>query len=402
MARHKPTNKFKLLIVIILLIAIYILWCIYRPLPSLRPKTYKIETKRNSSSIEWPKAEQSSIGFLNSEYLESNGDQLPAPIASVAKLITALVVLEKKPLNPGEQGSTITLSAKDEELFKKYQANDGSVVPTAAGEKITEYQVLQAMMLPSSNNLSDSLAIWAYGSLEDYANAANSYLKRNGLTETKVGTDASGLNPSTKSTSKDLIKLGKLAMKNLVLKEIVSQPTATGIPLTNGVKNVNYLLGKNGIVGIKTGNSDEAGGAFLSASIISPNQKPITIITAVAKADNLYSALQGSLGLIKSAQGSFKPFTVVKKDQIVGKYNVPWGGEVKAKAQKNLTIYSYQKIQPEYGIFLEPIKPNSISGYKAGEIVLKKSFQNDQQTVPIKIDSSVPNPSLKWRLTHPF
>ena len=396
-------RKHRLILIAILLIIIYVCWCLIRPLPAIKPIIRDLNLDQSTSSqLNWPKAEQASISFLGSNYEESKGEQKPAPIASIAKVITALVVLEKKPLQPGEQGPVITLSAADEELYKKYKSNDGSVVPTVAGEKITQYQVLQAMMLPSSNNLSDSLAIWAFGSIANYNAAANDYLKRNGMANSIVGGDASGLNPATKSTSQDLIKLGKLAMQHPVLSQIVGQSSATGIPLTTTVKNVNYLLGSNGVVGIKTGNSDEAGGAFLSASVIAPNGKPLTIITAVEEADNLYAALQGSLGLIKSVQTSFQPVMIVKKGQVVGEYSIPWGGKTQAVAVNNLNIVSCNKIKPQYQINLGTISAGSAANSTAGEIKVNKSFQSNEKQVAAILNSSVSRPSVKWRLTHPF
>lgn len=384
-------------------IVIYVLWCIYKPLPLIRPQISNLPVKQNASSeLDWPKTGQSAIGFVDSDYEATNGVQKPAPIASVAKVITALVVLEKYPLKSGEQGPTITLNDKDEALYRNYKANDGSIVPSANGEKITEYQMLQAMMLPSANNMSDSLAIWAYGSLENYSKEASTYLKRNGMRNTVVGEDASGLHPTTVSTAEDLVKLGKLAMKNTVLANIVSQQTATGIPLTTTVKNVNILLGNSNIVGIKTGNSDHAGGAFLSASTISPNNKPVTTITAVLQANNLYSALASSLSLIKSSQKSFSNTQVAAKGQVIGTYKAPWGDQATAVSEEDVKTTSYNKIKPKVAIQLDPIRQQTKTGDNIGSITLEKNHQNNQSSYSVIFKGSINKPSTKWRLTHPM
>lgn len=403
MERRSKRTINKAVIAVFVLIIVYVAWGIFRPIPLIKPESANIEIKQNTASqLDWPNKGQSAVGFVNSDYVDSNGTQKPAPIASVAKVITALVVLEKKPLKLGEQGPTITLTASDEQLYHNYKANDGSIVPSANGEKITQYQMLQAMMLPSANNMSDSLAIWAFGSIDNYIKEANSYVKRNGMTNTKIGGDASGLNPATVSTAEDLIKLGKLTMKNPVMASIVSQQTATGIPLTTTVKNVNILLGNSNIVGIKTGNTDEAGGAFLSASIIAPNQKPVTIITAVLQANNLYDALASSLSLVKSSQKAFVPVEITKQDQVVGIYKAPWGGSAKAIATRDLTINSFASIKPEYQVALDPIRQSTKSGDNVGQVVIKKSFQSDTKTVPIILQGEIAKPSIAWRLTHPF
>jgi len=403
MKRPKKTGGWRAILLLITVVAIYVLWCLFRPLPLIKPHENTLIIKQDTSTqLNWPKTGQAAIGFVDSDYVATSGAKKPAPIASVAKVITALVVLEKYPLNINQQGPTITLNEKDEELYHNYKANDGSIVPSANGEKITEYQMLQAMMLPSANNMSDSLAIWAYGSIDNYLKAANAYLKRNGMTNTKVGGDASGLDPASVSTSEDLIKLGKLAMEQPVLANIVSQQTATGIPLTTTVKNVNILLGNSNIVGIKTGNSDQAGGAFLSASTITPNNKPVTIITAVLQANNLYEALANSLSLVKSTQKSFTTAQVAAKDQTVGSYTAPWGDRAIAISKKEVTTISQNKIKPKISIQLDPIRQQTKSGDTVGTITVEKSFQNNQSTSPVVLKGSINKPSAKWRLTHPL
>ena len=87
------------------------------------------------------------------------------------------------------------------------------------------------------------MAIWAFGSLKNYSQAANQYLEDQGLVETHVGSDASGFNPSTTSTARDLVRIGELVMQDPVLKQIVGQSSASDFPVVNNIKNVNSLLG---------------------------------------------------------------------------------------------------------------------------------------------------------------
>ena len=127
----------------------------------------------------------------------------------------------------------MTITQADVDIYNRYVAQDGSVVPVTVGEKITLYQMLQALMLPSANNIADSMAIWAYGSLQNYSLAANKYVAAHGMNITHIGSDASGLAPDTVGTAHDLVLLGKLAMEHPVLSAIVGQQTATGIPSTS-------------------------------------------------------------------------------------------------------------------------------------------------------------------------
>jgi D-alanyl-D-alanine carboxypeptidase (penicillin-binding protein 5/6) len=244
--------------------------------------------------------------------------------------------------------------------------------------------------------MADTLAIWAYGSLEAYAAAANQFLAQNGLTGTRVGSDASGLAASTTSTAKDLVKLGTMAMQNPVLAQIVGQPKADGFPVVNSIKNVNDLIGMNGIIGIKTGNSDEAGGVFVSASQITVNGKPQVIVTAVMGAPTLFASMKDSLALIKSAQANFKPVKVVEANQVITSYKVPWGGSVKVIAAQALSTNAWQGSPVETTIKLYQTDRTPVAYETVGQLSAAG------QSINLQLADNPSKPSILWRLTHAF
>jgi hypothetical protein len=142
-------------------------------------------------------------------------------------------------------------------------------------------QMLEAMMLPSADNLAYSLAIWAYGSLPAYASVAQQLVASLGMRHTTIGSDASGLSPSTVCTASDLVTLGEDVLANRVLKAIVGEHAAS-FPIVGTIYNVNTLLDKNGIIGIKTGNSDQAGGVYIVAATYSSDAShSVTIVGVV-------------------------------------------------------------------------------------------------------------------------
>lgn len=390
--------------VIFILLAGYIFHGLTRSIdiPSSARTVVADNSASMGSSLAWPTASQSAVKVLGSTTQETHNKQTPVPIASVAKVITALTVLEKYPLKPGEQGPTITLTDADVALYNNYAAQDGSVMKVVAGEKITEYQMLQAIMLPSANNVADSLAIWAYGSLPSYAVAANDYLVRNGLSATHAGSDASGLSPSSTSTAKDISRLGELAMRNPVLTEIASQKTATNIPVVGTINNVNFLLGESGIVGIKTGNSDQAGGAFLGASKKIINGSPVTIVTAVLTSNSLYSAMKESLNLTDSAQNNFRDVVAANQSIPVGGYTLPWGGTARVIPRSDLVLQTWSGAKPNTVLLLRAIDSNTKKSQNVGSLTVSKSGINNQRSVPVYLESDIPEPSIWWRLTHPF
>lgn len=259
------------------------------------------EELRITSPMPWPQYGQSAYGVTDNGILASSAPQSTSvPVASLAKVITALAVLKQKPLAPGEQGPMITLNEQDVALYNDYLRKDGSVTPVEVGERITQYQAMLAMMLPSSNNMSDSLTRWAFGSDEAYIAYANKMIKDLGLKNTLVA-DASGFSPNTKSTAEDMVQLGILYMKNPLLKQIAMQREAT-IPVAGVIPNYNAPLNKDGILGIKVGYTDEAGRSFLVADV----RKDGTVsVAAAVGAPDLATAMRDAIGVLNAGNTGY-------------------------------------------------------------------------------------------------
>lgn len=388
----------------VVIIAVYGCWAWNRTLPPLEPLSAiaQLQVQSPASKLAWPSVGESAVGVVDSSILETHGVQTPLPTASTAKLITALAVLHQKPLTLGQQGPTITLTASDVALYTSYANQEGSVVQVAAGEQISEYQMLEALLLPSANNMADSLAVWAFGSLRAYSDFANTYVKQLGLTNTHIGSDASGLAPTTTSTASDLVRLGELAMQQPVLAQIVGQPTASGIPMVGTVKNVNFLLGTDNIVGIKTGNSNEVGGVFVSAARTTVNGKPVTIITALSNAATLFEALKYSLPLIQSAQTNFTAVSVVKAGAVIGHYHQPWGGTLTAIADKSIATHIWNSTAISPVIHLQSVSTRASVSQVIGSITIPKPAIGDTQAIAVKLQIPPTKPTIWWRLLHPL
>src|SRR5207244_8268088 len=114
----------------------------------------------------WPAEGQAAFIETGLSQIQAGPHQHPAPIASVAKVMTAYLVLRDHPLRPGEDGPTITLTAADVADTDHRAGQHQSVVPVATGERLTELQALQALLLPSANNIAAVLADWDGGSTD--------------------------------------------------------------------------------------------------------------------------------------------------------------------------------------------------------------------------------------------
>ncbi|HEU5121364.1 MAG TPA: hypothetical protein VFT59_00830, partial [Candidatus Saccharimonadales bacterium] len=213
-------------------------------LPS-RPQLNKIQ-------LAWPAVGQAAIGSVEDGLLaQSSHTEALRPTASMAKVITALAILERRPLNPGQAGQTYTLTSEDVRDYHAEVSRGGSVVPVYDGMVLTQYEAMQAMLIASGNNIADMLVKVEFGSVEAYAAYAQDMLRRMELHRTIVA-DASGYSSATVSTPSELVMIGIAALKNPVIAEIVAQPQAQ-IPSVGNIKNTNELLGTDGVIGIKTG-----------------------------------------------------------------------------------------------------------------------------------------------------
>lgn len=353
-----------------------------------------------AATIDWPTKGQAAVGTTDYGLLSSSGEQKPVPTASTAKLITLLAVLESKPLRLHTSGPTISLGAKDTAIYNDYVAVQGSVVPVNQGELISQYQAFQAILLPSANNMADSLAIWAFGSLEKYSSYANQMLESYGLKHTTVGTDASGLSPTTTSTASDLVLITQKALRNPVIAEIAAQKSAV-IPVAGTIYNTNPLLGSDGINGLKTGNSDEAGGVFiLTGKKKLGNGQSTTIITAIMDAPDIRTAVLSGRTLYLSARKNIQSVAVVKAGDTVGSYVTPWGDKATAVATKTIAgpvwlNNSGSNNLPRFTF--DAIEPPKALGDTVGHISFKRA-DGIKLKSEIRLSQNLPAPSFKWRM----
>jgi D-alanyl-D-alanine carboxypeptidase (penicillin-binding protein 5/6) len=228
--------------------------------------------------IVWPEDGQSALRIGQSQ-IQAGPNQHAAPIASVAKVMTAYLVLRGHPLRLGQDGPTITLTDADVADTDRRRGQRESVVPIVAGEQLTERQALQALLLPSANNIAAVLARWDSGSAARFVEHMNATARSLGMTRTRY-TDPSGYDDATVSTAADQLRIVERAMGLPVFASIVAT-TSASLPVAGTVHNTNTLLGRNGFVGVKTGSDRAAGGCFAFRAIRLVHGKRTTITGVV-------------------------------------------------------------------------------------------------------------------------
>ncbi|MBO0789026.1 MAG: D-alanyl-D-alanine carboxypeptidase, partial [Actinobacteria bacterium] len=234
-------------------------------------------------AISWPMAGASAAGVSAAgsapRLLAGPGAHRPVPVASVAKLMTAYVIVRDHPLDAGAAGPQIVVQPDEAAAYPAQARNGDSLVPVTAGERISERQALLALLLPSADNMAWILARWDAGSRQAFAARMNAAARRLGMTGTRY-TDPSGLAASTVSTPADQVLLGRAVMAQPVLAGIVATRTAV-VPVAGPVRNLNRLLGSDQIVGLKTGSTSAAGGCVLVAAWHRASGRRTLVIAAV-------------------------------------------------------------------------------------------------------------------------
>jgi D-alanyl-D-alanine carboxypeptidase (penicillin-binding protein 5/6) len=230
------------------------------------------------AAVSWPADGVSTADISGFGVVAGPGATRPVPIASVAKVMTAYVVLHDHPLPGGGSGPGIVVQPSEAAAYPSQVRDGDSLVPVVAGEMLTERQALEALLLPSADNVAWILARWDAGSQAAFVARMNATARRLGMTGTSY-TDPSGLDPSTTSTAADQVRLGMAAMRMPALAAIAAMPTAV-VPVAGVVRNYNTLLGQDGIVGLKTGSTQAAGGCVLVAAWHKASGRKTLIVAA--------------------------------------------------------------------------------------------------------------------------
>jgi serine-type D-Ala-D-Ala carboxypeptidase (penicillin-binding protein 5/6) len=227
----------------------------------------------------WPADGQAAFVQAGQSQIHAGPNQHAAAIASIAKVMTAYLVLRDHPLRLGQDGPTITLTETDVADTDRRRGQEESVVSVAAGEQLTEQQALQALLLPSANNVAAVLARWDAGSVDQFVAKMNATARSLGMTHTRY-TDPSGYDDATVSTAADQVRIVDRAMRLAAFSGLVATPSAT-LPVAGTVHNTNTLLGHDGFVGVKTGSDHAAGGCFAFRAVRWVDDKRTTITGVV-------------------------------------------------------------------------------------------------------------------------
>jgi D-alanyl-D-alanine carboxypeptidase (penicillin-binding protein 5/6) len=228
------------------------------------------------SAVSWPSQGQAAFVLGNGTPAASPHEQ-PAPIASLAKVMTAYLTLERYPLSGAQEGFTITVTPAQVQAEARDAAQGESDVAVRAGEQLTERQLLEALLIPSGNNIAEMLSAQVAGSETSFIAEMNAEARALGMDRT-VYTDPSGFAPNTVSTAADQLRVFRRAMRFAVFRQIVSMASVT-LPVAGTLANYDPLIAE-GYAG-KTGSDAAAGGCLAFFTRVTVDRRELTTVGVV-------------------------------------------------------------------------------------------------------------------------
>jgi D-alanyl-D-alanine carboxypeptidase (penicillin-binding protein 5/6) len=348
---------------------------------------------------------QSALAVQGVGFVGARGGDRPLAIASVAKIMTAYIILRDHPLRRDEDGPTLTVTPADVAVYKSDLALGESTAEVRAGEALTERQALEALLLPSANNVATLLAEWDAGSEPAFVAKMNAAAGRLRLSDTHY-VDASGYNAATVSTAKDQVRLALSAIRLPAFDTIVATKYVT-LPVAGLQRNLDALLGKDGVVGIKTGTTNSAGGCFVLAARIRVGHRLVTVAGAVlgqpATAQEptiLDAALHAAGVLAKRIPHVLRSFDDVARGRTFAWVRTPWAGKVPVRAAAVPSLVGWSGLPVRIRLVPDlPLDAPIQKGQTLGYALVKAGHQRARLTLVAARRLSLP--SVGWKLTHP-
>ena len=209
------------------------------------------------------------VDAASGEVIYERGAKVVVPIASITKLMTALVVLDgQQPLD-----ELITITAADKWNGK------GAFSRLPVGARLTRDDLLKLALMASENRAARVLGRNYPGGMPAFVRTMNIKAKALGMTQSRFD-DPSGLSSNNVSTARDLVKLMNAASREVVIREystLLAHEVRIGKSVL-GYRNTNLLIGKDDweIMVQKTGFTNDAGECLVMQAMI--GERPVNMV----------------------------------------------------------------------------------------------------------------------------
>ncbi|MFI9462228.1 D-alanyl-D-alanine carboxypeptidase [Streptomyces xiamenensis] len=397
---------------VVLLLVVFSVAQSLRPLPEPTLRLTAAESFTFDGEVPaapWPSSGQAALDVDGIGSFGTSGDQEPVPIASVAKVMTAYILMRDHPMeaDPESTGAEIPVDQKAEDEVALGDSDDESVVSVTSGDVLTQREALQAIMIASANNVARLVARWDAGSEADFVAKMNETAAELGMKNTTY-TDPSGLSPDTVSTAEDQVILGKAAMEDPVFRQVVRLPEYYD---SNGERqgNWNHLVPMNGTVGIKTGTTTTALGNLLFAAEQTVGEETRLIVGAVLRQPPdpvdlsiLTGALNAGKELISFAQEELIEETVLNAGDVVGYVDDGLGGRTPVTVTEDVRAAGWPglklTLELNGGEGEEALPHTASAGTEVGTLTVGDGTGGSETTVPVALQHDLTEPGFMARL----
>jgi D-alanyl-D-alanine carboxypeptidase (penicillin-binding protein 5/6) len=277
-------------------------------------------------------------------------------------------------------------------------ALDQSTLEVREGEALSERQLLEALMLPSANNIAALLAVHDAGSIGVFVKKMNRTANELGMSHTHY-TDPSGFEESTVSTASDQLKLARMAMRDKTFAQIVAKPSVR-LPVVGRVVNYNELVGHDGYVGIKTGSDEAAGGCLVFAKRMTVGGHTFTVLGAVLgqhDGELVQAALASADTLADSVAAGVKSRVAIPAGTKVMTLENAAGETAEVKSSRPLREIGWPGMRTTVHLSIGPARRSAEQGERWGTLMIRGT---SVERAPAVAAESLGEPSLSWRLKH--
>ncbi|MFE6285803.1 serine hydrolase [Streptomyces sp. NPDC057877] len=387
---------------VLLLAIVFAIVQAVRPLPTptltlTAQESYSFEG--DLKGLPWPSEGQGWMDVHGIGTMSDFGEQKPVAIGSVAKAMTAYVVLKDHPLKEGEDGEMIPVDALAEKEGGYNEQGESTLNTVKDGDQISVRDAVSAIMIPSANNIARLMARWDAGSEEAFIEKMNETAKELGMTNTTY-TDASGLKETTVSTAEDQVKLGNELVKMDELMKITSMGQWTD-PSGQKWYNYNYLVPYDGAIGIKTGTTTAAGGNLLFASRKEVDGETVTLVGAILgqhKAPIIDTVNAVSKTAMLGAQEALTPAKILEKGDVVGYVDDGLGGRTPVVVTEDVTAVGWAGLEVKLSFASDDVPHTAKAGTKVGTLTVGDDSGGAVE-VPVALQGDLAEPGFMDKLT---
>lgn len=270
--------------------------------------------------------------------LYSKNDTKKTSIASLTKMMTTLVAIEEI----DNLDKIVTIKERDFEGTVGYSKAGFKV-----GDKVTYRDLLYGIILPSGADAVNAVVNNTLG-YDKFIKKMNETAKKIGMNDTSYANPVGKDDENNYSTSNDLAKLLKYALKNKTFKTIFTTKnykTSNGINLESTVNRYENILNTNEIKGAKSGFTKDAGRCL--ASITTLNNVDYLLVVINSSTTSPYNAVKDTITIYDYYNNNYGYKNIINDDTFIKEIPVDFSKEKTYKITGSEDIEKYLKNNTE-------------------------------------------------------